>query len=41
VRRCASPVQTEDTIQLVTMNVDEGGDAAIRVAAGDDSEDGK
>jgi hypothetical protein len=41
MRRCARPVQTEDAVQLVTVNVDEGGHAAIRVAAGDDGENGK
>ena len=36
VRWRASPVQIEDTVQLMTINVDERGNAAIEVAAGDD-----
>jgi len=36
VRRCAPPGQPERPVQAAAVRVDEGGDAAIRVAAADD-----
>jgi hypothetical protein len=39
--RCAAPFQAEHGVQPVAMHVDEGDDAAIRVAAGHDGQDGK
>jgi hypothetical protein len=36
-----APFQAEHGVQPVAMHVDEGDDAAIRVAAGHDGEDGK
>ncbi len=41
VRGGAAPFQAEHGVQPVAMQVDEGDDAAIRVAAGHDGEDGK
>ena len=38
---CAAPLQTEGGVQPATMDVDEGDDAATRVAAGHDGEDGE
>ena len=37
----AAPVQSEDPIEVATVDVDEGYDATVRVAAGDDGENGK
>jgi hypothetical protein len=39
VCRCAPPSQGKGSIQAAAMGVDEGGDAAIRVAAADDGQD--
>jgi hypothetical protein len=41
VRRCTPPGQAEDPVQAAAVRVDEGGDAAIRVAAADDRQDGE
>ena len=41
VRRRAAPVQAEGRVQPAAMDVDEGDDAAIRVAAGYDGKDGE
>jgi len=41
VRRCSAPVQTGHRVQPATMDADEGDDAAIRVAARHDGEDGE
>jgi hypothetical protein len=41
VRGCSAPLQAESRVQPVAMNVDEGNDAPIRVAAGYDGKDGK
>ena len=41
VRRRATPFQRKDGVQPVTMDVDEGDDAAIRIAAADDGQDGE
>ena len=41
VRRRTAPVQTESRVQLAAVDVDEGDDAAIRVAAGHDGQDGE
>jgi hypothetical protein len=37
----AAPAQSEERVQAAAMDVDEGDDATIRVAAGHDGEDGK
>jgi len=37
----AAPLQTEGRVQLAAMNIDEGDDASIRVAACHDGEDGE
>jgi len=41
VRRRSTPVQAEGRVQPAAMDGDEGDNAAIRVAAGDDGEDGE
>ena len=41
VRRGAAPFQAKGGVELGTMNVDEGNDAAVRIAAGHDGEDGE
>ena len=41
VRRRAAPVQAKGRVQLAAVDVDEGDDTAIRVAAGHDGQDGK
>ncbi len=41
VRGCAAPFQTKGRVQLAAMHLDEGDDATIGVAAGDDGQDGE
>ncbi len=41
MRRCSAPVQAESRVQPAAVDVDEGDDAAIRVAAGHDGENGE
>ena len=41
VSRCTAPLQPEGRVQLTAMDIDEGDDASIRVAAGYDGEDGE
>jgi hypothetical protein len=41
VSRCTAPLQPEGRVQLTAMDIDEGDDAPIRVAAGYDGEDGE
>jgi hypothetical protein len=41
VRGRPTPFQCEGAIQAAPMNLEEGDNAAIRVAAGDDGEDGE
>ena len=41
VRRRTAPFQTEGRVQPAAMDIDEGDDASIRVAAGHDGENGE